>query len=264
MNITSIGDYAFESCTGLKNIEFTYKFKTVGDNAFRGCSSLTAVKIDRNVFEKYEDQFTRANQYVVPIPIVYADKGDTTVVNGMTFKVTNAAKTGSGTVSLIAYDGSQANVTIPGAVWVKDCTYKVNKITATAFKNSTALVSVSIGSNVTTIDSYAFAGCTSLTTVSGGSGLTTINTRAFNGDTSLTSFKITSKKLKKIGSYAFSGDKLLKTIYIQKTTKLTKKGVKKSMKSSSIKTVKVKKAKVKLYKKYFTKKNSGKKVSVKK
>ena len=202
MNITSIGDYAFESCTGLTNIEFTYKFKTVGDNAFRGCSSLTAVKIDRNVFEKYEDQFTRANQYVVPIPIVYADKGDTTVVNGMTFKVTNAAKTGSGTVSLIAYDGSQANVTIPGAVWVKDCTYKVNKITATAFKNSTALVSVSIG---------------------------------------LTSFKITSKKLKKIGSYAFSGDKLLKTIYIQKTTKLTKKGVKKSMKSSSIKTVKVKK-----------------------
>ena len=70
--------------------------------------------------------------------------------------------------------------------------------------------------------------------------------------------------MKKIGSYAFSGDKLLKTIYIQKTTKLTKKGVKKSMKSSSIKTVKVKKAKVKLYKKYFTKKNSGKKVSVKK
>ena len=80
----------------------------------------------------------------------------------------------------------------------------------------------------------------------------------------LSSFTITSKVLKKIGNYAFNKDKKLKTVYIKNTTKLTKSGVKKSLKGSSVKTVKVKKSKVKKYKKYFKKSNSGRKVKVKK
>ena len=51
---------------------------------------------------------------------------------------------------------------------------------------------------------------------------------------------------------------------VKKTTKLTKSGVKNSLKGSSVKTVKVKKSKVKKYKKIFKKKNCGKKVKVKK
>ena len=70
--------------------------------------------------------------------------------------------------------------------------------------------------------------------------------------------------LSKIGTYAFTKDSKLKTLYIKNTTKLTKKGVKKSLKGSSVKKVKVKKSKVKKYKKYFTKKNCGRKVKVKK
>ena len=233
-------------------------------NPARLSATLSYVKIDKDVFDKYEDQFTRANLYVAPEAIIYADKGDTATHGGITYKVTNAARNGSDTVSVVGFDDSVAAVSIPGAVWVKECTYKVNKITASAFKNHTSIVSVSIGSNVTTIDSYAFSGCTSLTKITGGSGLKTISSRAFNGDTSLSSFTISSKKLKKIGSYAFSGDKLLKTISIKKTTKLTRKGVKKSLKGSSVKTVKVKKSKVRTYKSYFKKSNSGRKVKVKK
>ena len=75
---------------------------------------------------------------------------------------------------------------------------------------------------------------------------------------------ISSKILSKIGTYAFAKDSKLKTIKIKSTTKLTKKGVKKSLKSSKVKTVKVKKSKVKKYRKYFTKKNCGRKVKVKK
>lgn len=56
----------------------------------------------------------------------------------------------------------------------------------------------------------------------------------------------------------------LKTLNIKYTTKLTKSGVKKSLKGSKIKTVKVKKSKVKAYKKIFKKKNSGRSVRVKK
>ena len=48
------------------------------------------------------------------------------------------------------------------------------------------------------------------------------------------------------------------------TEKLTKAGVKGSLKGSFVKTVKVKKSKIKKYKKFFKKKNCGKKVTVKK
>ena len=59
-------------------------------------------------------------------------------------------------------------------------------------------------------------------------------------------------------------DSKLKTIYIKNTTKLTKAGVKKSLKGSKVKTVKVKKSKVWKYSAFFKKSNSGKKVKVKK
>ena len=92
----------------------------------------------------------------------------------------------------------------------------------------------------------------------------TIGDQAFAGCTSLSSFTIPSSVLKKIGTYAFSKDTKLTLITINKTTKLTKAGVKKSLKNSSVKTVKVKKAKVNAYKKIFTKANCGRKVTVKK
>ena len=59
-------------------------------------------------------------------------------------------------------------------------------------------------------------------------------------------------------------DSKLKTLNIKKTKKLSKSGVKNSLKGSSVKTVKVKKSKIRKYKKYFKKSNSGRKVKVKK
>ena len=56
----------------------------------------------------------------------------------------------------------------------------------------------------------------------------------------------------------------IKSLDIKNTVKLTKAGVKKSLKKSYVKTVKVKKAKVKPYKKIFKKSNSGRSVKVKK
>ena len=70
--------------------------------------------------------------------------------------------------------------------------------------------------------------------------------------------------MKKIGTYAFSKNIALTEIYINKTTKLTKANVKKSLKNSSMKTIRVKKSKVSAYKKIFTKANAGRKVTVKK
>lgn len=131
-----------------------------------------------------------------------------------------------------------------------------------AFQGLKNVTSVSIPSSVKTIGSYAFYG-SGLKKVSGGSKVKSIGTRAFSLCTKLTSFTITSKYLKKIGTSCFSSASRLKTINIKKTTKLTKSGVKKSLKGSRIKTVKVKKSKKLRYTIYFLKKNSGKKVRVK-
>lgn len=149
-----------------------------------------------------------------------------------------------------------------------------DKITEIAFDGSPTSVgnyafynlditTVYIRATITTLGTGAFYNCTKLTTVKGGNGLTKIGTSAFKNCTSLSSFTINSKKLSKIGTSAFAGDKSLTQINIAKTTKLSKKGVKKSLKGSSVKTVNVKNSKKVVYKYYFGKSNSGAAVKVK-
>lgn len=176
---------------------------------------------------------------------------------------------------ILRIDGSGAmeNFTADTPAPWKDYAYAIETVSLTggvtsigdyAFSGCTSLKYITIPSSVRSIGAYAFYGCTNLSTVSGGTGVMTIGTYAFAKCSKLSSFSIKSSKLKKIGSFAFSGDSKLKTVNIQKTTRLTKSGVKKSLKGSSVKTVKVKKSKVKKYKKYFKKSNSGRKVKVKK
>ena len=191
------------------------------------------------------------------------------------YKITNNAVNGTGTVkctgffNLIDPNGTSsartfANTVIPATIRYDGVVYKVTAIDSNAFKDNKYIQTVTIGSNVTSIGNNAFDGCSNLSKVSGGAKLKTIGSKAFARCPKLSSFKISSKVLSKIGSYAFNKDSKLKTIYIKSTTKLKKKGVKKSLKGSKVKTVKVKKSKVKKYRKFFTKKNCGRKVKVKK
>ena len=153
---------------------------------------------------------------------------------------------------------------IPNTVEINGSFYKVNKIAARAFFEDMDIKTVYIGANVTVIDTNAFFGCPNLVKVSGGAGLKVIGQNAFARCPKLSTFIITSKVLYKIGPQAFYKDSRLKTVYVKNTTKLTKSGVKKSLKGSSVKTVKVKKSKVYKYRKFFKKSNSGRKVKVKK
>lgn len=129
-----------------------------------------------------------------------------------------------------------------------------------AFVGTTNLTSISIPSSIKTIGKSAFYK-SGLKKVSGGAGLTSIGQSAFSGCSSLSSFSISSKKLSKIGAYAFKGTKI-KTLNITKTTKLKKKNVKKSLKGSKITKVNVKSSKKITYGVYFVKSNSGRKVKV--
>ena len=190
--------------------------------------------------------------------------GDVETVDNVNYKVTNANTDGTGTVTLIGMAVRQATVSVPATVEINGFTYKVNRIGTKAFYGDKTIKTVYIGNNIVIIDASAFYGCSNLTKVSGGKVLKTIGSSAFARCSKLKTFVITSPVLSKIGTYAFNKDSKLKTIYIKNTTKLTKSGVKKSLKGSKVKTVKVKKSKVKKYKKYFKKSNSGRSVKVKK
>ena len=188
----------------------------------------------------------------------------TEVAGDYVYVITNPATDGTGAVTLTGFANPVTAVVVPDTVEINSITYKVNRIGSKAFYGDKNITSLVIGANVVIIDANAFYGCSGLTKVSGGLRVQTIGASAFAYCSKLSSFTITSKVLKKIGNYAFNKDKKLKTVYIKNTTKLTKSGVKKSLKGSSVKTVKVKKSKVKKYKKYFKKSNSGRKVKVKK
>ena len=48
-SVTSIGDYAFQSCSGLISIEIPNSVTSIGSNAFYNCSGLTSVTIPNSV-----------------------------------------------------------------------------------------------------------------------------------------------------------------------------------------------------------------------
>jgi len=66
----------------------------------------------------------------------------------------------------------------------------VTNIESYAFKDCTALTSLTLAATVTNIEDFAFAGCTALTSLTLGSGVTEIGGYAFDGCTSLTSITI--------------------------------------------------------------------------
>ena len=191
------------------------------------------------------------------------------------YQVTNNATDGTGTVTCLGFvpsypiDEAQlkishASAVIAATVSLYGINYRVTSIKAGSFRDDKYIQTVSIGSNVAVIGDNAFYNCAGITKVTIGKGVKTIGNNAFARCPKISSFTVTSAVLYKIGTTAFYKDSKLKTLYIKYTTKLSKKGVKKSLKGSSVKTVKVKKSKVKKYKKYFTKKNCGRKVKVKK
>lgn len=189
---------------------------------------------------------------------------DVLIIGGLKYQVTLPAINGTGTVKLIGVEDQVTNVSVPNTVTVQGIVYKVTAIGERAFLNNLTIKTLNIGSNVLSIEDEAFSGCSKLVSVKGGSRLKTIGAKTFVGCIKLKTFKITSSVLCKIGPYSFFADRTLKTLQINKTKKLTKAGVKNSLKGSSVKTVKVKKSKLKKYKKFFKKNNCGRKVTVKK
>ncbi len=184
-----------------------------------------------------------------PQPIITVGDNIADKDNKATYQVTKSAE-GKVEVSYVAPNSKTKKVTIPATITLADGTVAdVSTIAAGAFKKNTKIQEITIGKNVKTIGKEAFSGCKNLKKVKSAKNVTSIGKNAFANCTKLNSVamstKLTSigekafynckslkkitipKNVKSIGKSAFQNCKNLKTINI-KTTKLTKKNVKKN------------------------------------
>jgi hypothetical protein len=160
-NVVSIEYYAFYYCSGLTNVTIPNSVTNLGDEAFEGCTSLTSVTLGTNI---------------------------TSITDGAFFFCTNLI-----------------SIMIPNSV---------TNIGPQAFYQCYSLTSVTMGTNVTSLGYQAFQFCYSLTIVTIPNSVTNLGDYAFYYCTNLTIITI-GTNVTSIGDEAFLDCDNLNTLYFQ-------------------------------------------------
>ncbi len=190
-SVTSIGDYAFNGCSNLKEITIGNSVTSIGKNAFSGCSSLTEITIGNSVTFISQYAFASCSSLTeITIP------DSVTHIGGSAF-----AGCSSLTKITLPFVGNSKNGTenthfgyIFGASkhynnW-RYVPYSLNTVVITggstieedAFYNCSSLTEITIGNSVTSIKYQAFENCDSLTEITIGNSVTFIGQYVFYCD----------------------------------------------------------------------------------
>ncbi len=193
--VTSIGEWDFDDCRELTEIEIPSSVTEINDYAFRDCSHLTAINVssDNPCYRSIDGVlFTKDGKTLLDYP---ADKsGDMYQIPDSVTEIGNSAFKGHHRLTSViipdgvikigfaAFSGCQElrsmtlpnSVTIIGTAAFEDCCHLMEmelsenlaSIGNAAFKECANLTSMTIPASVTEIDDYAFEGCCHLTTVS--------------------------------------------------------------------------------------------------
>ena len=193
-SVTEIGNSAFSSCTGLKSLTIPNSVTRIDYWAFQYCNGLTRidaypdpakVHLGANVFQlvpkngtlhvqsKYLAAYQSADQWNQFTNIAGDLTGegaddDTFVVGGVCYR-----KNSGGTTVTVTYENESSPsytslsgaVEIPSTVNYDGTTYMVTAIGNNAFRECTALTSVTIPASIASIGDGAFSGCSGLTRI---------------------------------------------------------------------------------------------------
>ena len=156
-SVTSIGNYAFEDCSGLTSITIPNSVTSIEAWAFKGCKGITSITIPNSVTSIGDDAFYGCSSLT-----------SITIPNSVT------------SIGWSAFSGCSGltSITIP---------YSVTSIGRRAFSGCSGLTSITIPYSVTSIEAWAFSGCSGLTSITIPNSITSIDFDAFSGCKGLTS-----------------------------------------------------------------------------
>ena len=204
-SVTSIGGSAFYDCTGLTSVTIGNSVTNIGNLAFYNCSKLTSITIPDSVTSIGSSAFSGCSG----ITSITVAKGNTKYHSSGNCLIETASKTlisGCNT-SVIPSDGSVTSIggsAFAGCSGLTSVTIpdSVTSIGGFAFYSCSSLTSITIPDSVTSIGDYTFYGCSSLTSITIPDSVTSIGMRAFYGCTGLTSVTI-GNGVTSIGGFAF-------------------------------------------------------------
>ena len=237
--VTTIGDYAFDNCTGLTSIIIPESVITIEEGAFYYCTGLTEVTIGESVTTIGAGAFSGCTGLTsVTIPESVTTIGfaafenctgltSITIPEGVTSIGSGAFYNCTGLQSIVVAEGNASYSSSEGVLFNKDKTVLiqypggksgayaipsgVTAIGAGTFSGCTGLTSVTIPNSVTIIGESAFSSCSGLTSITIPNSVTTIGRQAFSGCDGLTEVTI-GESITSIGDLAFLSCTSLETI----------------------------------------------------
>ena len=182
-NVTSIGNGAFEGCSGLTSINIPNSVTSIGNGAFRDCSGLTSFVVESGN-TKYNSRNNCNAIIETATNTLIAGCKNTVIPNSVT------------SIDYSAFEGCSSLISI-------EIPNSITSIRGSAFYGCSGLTSVTIPNSVTSIGRMAFYNCSGLTSVTIGNSVTSIEEYAFSHCSGLISITIPNS-VTSIGDYAFS------------------------------------------------------------
>lgn len=198
--IKTISNSAFRSCYSLESCNLPSSLETIGGGAFENCTKLTSCVLPDGLKTIGNSAFSNCDltgKIVIPASVT---------------SIGNWVFTANKKITSFEFEEGSTITAIPSSMFSK-CSITsfsqlpstVTKIEQSAFEGN-SFTSLTIPDSITEIGGSAFGYCKSLVTVEIGSGITTIATGsfgAFDGCTALTSIKInkTAEEIKNINGW---------------------------------------------------------------
>jgi len=239
--VTSIGDYAFQSCNKFDSITIPASVSNIGEGVFSNCSSLTNITVNANNSSYASENGMLYNKTQTTLITVPGGKsGDISIPSGVTTIGNNAFTGCSGITNItlptgVTSIGDQAfyycynldSITLPTSVTSigNSVFYYCNKLTSidipanvtsigySAFQECYNLANITLPASLTSIGDQAFYYCNSLESIDIPANVTTIGYNAFQYCSGLTSIFIPAS-VTSIGESAFSGCNNLSSIVV--------------------------------------------------